>query len=175
MPPLYGQGALAALRSGNLPAHRVLACVAGYTIAGSAYVYGGESGAEGGYDCSGTCLHCAYIAGCWLNPHENPKARLTSQGIFDTWKPVTINKLQPGDVSLYGASTKAISHVALVLECNAFGSPLAILSASNGNSQATNPVKSLAEGRYLRIFRKPQDAHLYRSGFVAFRQLPDPS
>lgn len=175
MLPLYGTGALAELRAGTLAPHRVLACIVGYATEGSPYIYGGDWGGEGGWDCSGSILWAHYLAGVRPNPHDVPASRLTAQGIFNTYaKMQRASDVLPGDVACYGSAVHAVSHVALVLEVNAFGSPLAVLSASNGNPNATDPARSLRERRYLRIFRKTTDAHLYRTGFLAFVRMPDP-
>ncbi len=74
---------------------------------GQPYVYGGESRAEGGFDCSGLTYYAWKQAGVTL-----PR---TSSAQYGFTQRITKAQLQPGDLVFYSASGSAssVSHVAM--------------------------------------------------------------
>lgn len=76
------------------------------TYLGKPYVWGGESDAEGGYDCSGFVFSV-------LNKCGMKVPRTTAQGYSSLGKAVT--KIQSADLLYFGKSTKRISHIAIAI------------------------------------------------------------
>jgi len=73
---------------------------------GKPYVWGGESGAEGGYDCSGYVYNV-------LNDSGIKVGRTTAQGYYNKYKGNTSNKNVAGALLFFGKSTTSIKHVAI--------------------------------------------------------------
>lgn len=71
---------------------------------GQRYVYGGESRAEGGFDCSGLTSYAWKQAGVAL-----PR---TSRDQYAQTRRITKSELRPGDLVFY-SSGGAVSHVAI--------------------------------------------------------------
>ena len=76
------------------------------TFLGKPYVWGGESDAEGGYDCSGFLY--AVLKKCGMNV-----SRTTAQGFSQVGKDV--GSIQSGDLLFFGKSKNNITHVAIAL------------------------------------------------------------
>lgn len=76
------------------------------TYLGKPYVWGGESEADGGYDCSGFVYSV-------LNKCGMKVPRTTAQGYSSLGK--TVTKIQSADLLYFGKSTKRITHIAIAL------------------------------------------------------------
>lgn len=76
------------------------------TYLGKPYVWGGESDAEGGYDCSGFVYSV-------LNKCGMKVPRTTAQGYSALGK--TVAKIQSADLLYFGKSDKRITHIAIAL------------------------------------------------------------
>lgn len=76
------------------------------TFLGKPYVWGGESDAEGGYDCSGFVYSV-------LNKCGMKVPRTTAQGYSSLGK--TVTKIQSADLLYFGKSTKQITHIAIAV------------------------------------------------------------
>lgn len=76
------------------------------TFLGEPYVWGGESDAEGGYDCSGFLY--AVLKKCGMNV-----PRTTAQGFSQMGK--AVGSIQSGDLLFFGKSKNNITHVAIAI------------------------------------------------------------
>lgn len=76
------------------------------TFLGKPYVWGGESEAEGGYDCSGFVYSV-------LNKCGMKVPRTTAQGYSSLGK--TVTKIQSADLLYFGKSTNRITHIAIAI------------------------------------------------------------
>lgn len=76
------------------------------TYLGKPYVWGGESEAEGGYDCSGFVFSV-------LNKCGMKVPRTTAQGYSALGKKVT--NIQSADLLYFGKSTNRITHIAIAI------------------------------------------------------------
>lgn len=97
---------------------------------GKPYVWGGESDAEGGYDCSGFVYSV-------LNKCGMKVPRTTAQGYSTLGKAVT--NIQSGDLLFFGRSTKRITHIAI-----AMNSTQMIESRGNSKNTKTNKGKGVS-------------------------------
>lgn len=97
---------------------------------GEPYVWGGESDAEGGYDCSGFVYSV-------LNKCGMKVPRTTAQGYSTLGKAVT--NIQSGDLLFFGRSTKRITHIAI-----AMNSTQMIESMGNSKNTKTNKGKGVS-------------------------------
>ena len=100
------------------------------TYLGKPYVWGGESAAEGGYDCSGFVFSV-------LNKCGMKVPRTTAQGYSALGK--TVTKIQSGDLLFFGKSTKRITHIAIALN-----STQMIESRGNSKNTKTNKGKGVS-------------------------------
>ena len=77
---------------------------------GVPYVWGGESLAEGGFDCSGYVYNV-------LNDSDIKVSRTTAQGYYNTFKKYEVAKTSicSGDLLFFGKSKSSISHIAIAL------------------------------------------------------------
>lgn len=100
------------------------------TYLGKPYVWGGESEAEGGYDCSGFVFSV-------LNKCGMKVPRTTAQGYSALGKKVT--NIQSGDLLYFGKSTKRITHIAI-----AINSTQMIESRGNSKNTKTNKGKGVS-------------------------------
>lgn len=73
---------------------------------GKPYVWGGESDAEGGYDCSGFVYNV-------LNDSGIKVGRTTAQGYYNKYKGNASNKKVAGALLFFGKSVTSITHVAI--------------------------------------------------------------
>lgn len=76
------------------------------TYLGKPYVWGGESEAEGGYDCSGFVYSV-------LNKCGMKVPRTTAQGYSSLGK--TVTNIQSADLLYFGKSIKRITHIAIAI------------------------------------------------------------
>lgn len=76
------------------------------TYLGKPYVWGGESDAEGGYDCSGFVYSV-------LNKCGMKVPRTTAQGYSSLGK--TVTKIQSADLLYFGKSANRITHIAIAI------------------------------------------------------------
>lgn len=100
------------------------------TYLGNPYVWGGESDAEGGYDCSGFVYSV-------LNKCGMKVPRSTAQGYSTLGKAVT--NIQSGDLLFFGRSTKRITHIAI-----AMNSTQMIESIGSSKNTKTNKGKGIS-------------------------------
>lgn len=73
---------------------------------GKPYVWGGESDAEGGFDCSGYVYNVLKDSGF-------PVGRLTAQGYYNKYKALEISSPIQGALLFFGKSKEAITHIAI--------------------------------------------------------------
>lgn len=97
------------------------------TYLGKPYVWGGESEAEGGYDCSGFVYSV-------LNKCGMKVPRTTAQGYSSLGK--TVTNIQSADLLYFGKSTKRITHIAIALNSTQ-------MIESRGNSKNTKTNKGI--------------------------------
>lgn len=97
---------------------------------GKPYVWGGESEAEGGYDCSGFVYSV-------LNKCGMKVPRTTAQGYSALGKKVS--NIQSADLLYFGKSTKRITHIAI-----AINSTQMIESLGNSKNTKTNKGKGVS-------------------------------
>lgn len=97
---------------------------------GKPYVWGGESEAEGGYDCSGFVYSV-------LNKCGMKVSRTTAQGYSALGKKVS--NVQSGDLLYFGKSVKRITHIAI-----AINSTEMIESQGNSKNTKTNKGKGVS-------------------------------
>ena len=97
------------------------------TYLGKPYVWGGESEAEGGYDCSGFVYSV-------LNKCGMKVPRTTAQGYSSLGK--TVTNIQSADLLYFGKSTKRIMHIAIALNSTQ-------MIESRGNSKNTKTNKGI--------------------------------
>lgn len=91
------------------------------TYLGKPYVWGGESEAEGGYDCSGFVYSV-------LNKCGMKVPRTTAQGYSSLGK--TVTNIQSADLLYFGKSVKRITHIAIAINSTQ-------MIESRGNSKNT--------------------------------------
>lgn len=97
---------------------------------GKPYVWGGESEAEGGYDCSGFVYSV-------LNKCGMKVQRTTAQGYSALGKKVS--NIQSGDLLYFGKSVKKITHISI-----AINSTQMIESKGNSKNTKTNKGKGVS-------------------------------
>ena len=73
---------------------------------GMPYVWGGESKAEGGFDCSGYVYNVLRDSGYSIG-------RSTSQGYSSLGRKVARDQKKQGDLLYFGSSTSKITHIAI--------------------------------------------------------------
>ena len=100
------------------------------TYLGKPYVWGGESEAEGGYDCSGFVYSV-------LNKCGMKVLRTTAQGYSSLGK--TVTNIQSADLLYFGKSVKRITHIAI-----AINSTQMIESRGNSKNTKTNKGKGVS-------------------------------
>ena len=75
---------------------------------GKPYVWGGESDAEGGYDCSGYVSNVLYDAGV-----VKTFKRYTAQSLYNAIVGSKVTTKKEGDIIFFGSSTDDVTHVAI--------------------------------------------------------------
>lgn len=98
---------------------------------GTPYVWGGESSAEGGMDCSGFVYNALKDAGYNVG-------RTTAQGYRSYGSSVSKEEMQPGDLVFYGKDGNA-SHIGIYI-----GNGQMIHSSGGGKNTAANPGKGVS-------------------------------
>lgn len=91
------------------------------------YVWGGESMAEGGFDCSGALYYAANRAGYKV-------ARSTAQKYSTLGKKISVGEQMPGDCLFFGTSVNHIIHCSLYI-----GNGLMIESRGSRKNTKNNP------------------------------------
>ncbi|HEX2587010.1 MAG TPA: C40 family peptidase [Gaiellales bacterium] len=114
------------------------------------YVWGGESRAEGGFDCSGL-VDYAYAAAGHPLPGRPTAAVLWQMGI-----PITVDQLRPGDLVFLGAPSGEPYHVALYA-----GNGMVIVASGRGRPIAIEPLDSAPWDGFARIWA-PGAGHLLK-------------
>lgn len=97
---------------------------------GTPYVWGGESMAEGGMDCSGFVHNALKDAGYNIG-------RTTAQGYRNYGKSVSKSNMQPGDLIFFGKNNNA-SHIGIYL-----GNGKMIHSSGGSSNTKSNPGKGV--------------------------------
>jgi len=105
------------------------------------YVWGGESRAEGGFDCSGLVDYAFLAAG-----HPLP-GRPTAAVLWHMGIPIKKADLRPGDLAFLGANTGEPYHVALYA-----GDGMVIVASHHGAPIAEVPLDSVPWDGYARIW-----------------------
>lgn len=116
-------------------------------LIGSPYVWGGESMAEGGYDCSGALYAAANRAGYKVS-------RLTAHAYSTLGKQIPVGKQMPGDCLFFGSSVNHITHCALYI-----GNGLMIESRGSRQNTKSNPgtgvtISDINRRHDLRVVRR---------------------
>ncbi|HYW29048.1 MAG TPA: C40 family peptidase [Gaiellales bacterium] len=114
------------------------------------YVWGGESRAEGGFDCSGLVDYAYAAAG-----HPLP-GRPTAAVLWQMGVPITVDQLRPGDLAFLGAPSGQPYHVALYA-----GHGMIIVASGRGRPIAMEPLDSAPWDGYARIWA-PGAGHLLK-------------
>jgi hypothetical protein len=105
------------------------------------YVWGGESRAEGGFDCSGLVDYAFLAAG-----HPLP-GRPTAAVLWHMGIPIKKADLRPGDLAFLGTNTGEPYHVALYA-----GDGMVIVASHHGAPIAEVPLDSVPWDGYARIW-----------------------
>lgn len=116
-------------------------------LIGSPYVWGGESMAEGGYDCSGALYTAANRAGYKVS-------RLRAQDYSKLGKQIPLGSQMPGDCLFFGTSVSHIKHCALYI-----GNGLMIESRGSSQNTKNNPgtgvtISNVNRRSDLRVVRR---------------------
>lgn len=116
-------------------------------LIGSPYVWGGESMAEGGYDCSGALYTAANRAGYKVS-------RLRAQDYSTRGKQIPVGRQMPGDCLFFGTSVSHITHCALYI-----GNGLMIESRGSRQNTKNNPgtgvtISNVNRRSDLRVVRR---------------------
>ena len=106
--------------------------LAAKSFLGKAYVWGGESDLEGGYDCSGLFYAAMLKAGEKIG-------RLSSQGYYNKYQTKTKYQfIEAGFILFFGKSTSKISHIAIAVD-----SKNMIESVGSSKNTKLNPGKGV--------------------------------
>lgn len=116
-------------------------------LIGRPYVWGGESMAEGGYDCSGALYEASNRAGYKVS-------RLTAQDYSTIGKKISVGCQMPGDCLFFGSSVNHITHCALFI-----GNGLMIESRGSKRNTKNNPgtgvtISNVSRRSDLRVVRR---------------------
>lgn len=154
------------------PRERVV--VVARVLHGSLYVWGGNTLADGGTDCSGFVQLCYAEAGVEPWASQYPRQRdLTAAGLWDALAPVPdAHHALPGDLAFYGEKradgSMRIFHVMLVTRHTPGEDACEVVGASKGDSTCTDAV--IAKRKGARVVTHPR--HDYWRAFVGFRRMP---
>lgn len=108
------------------------------TFLGKKYVWGGESDAEGGYDCSGFVYAALKKAGY-------NTTRKTAQGYSTIGSAVSLNAIKAGDLLFFGKSQSKVTHIAIYI-----GSGQMIESRGGSTNTKENPGIGVVISSYTR-------------------------
>lgn len=116
-------------------------------LIGKPYVWGGESMAEGGYDCSGALYDAANRAGYKVS-------RLTAQSYSSIGKKIPVGSQMPGDCLFFGSSVNHITHCSIYI-----GNGLMVESRGTSQNTKNNPgtgvtISALTRRSDLRVVRR---------------------
>ncbi len=136
-PPLPGSPAAVDLR-GFVGANAVVR--AAMAQIGWPYVWGAESRAEGGFDCSGLVDYAYAAAG-----HPLP-GRPTSESLWSMAQHITAEQLQPGDLVFLGAASGAPYHVGLYA-----GGGLTVVAPHTGANVELEPLNAVGWDGFGRL------------------------
>lgn len=148
--------------------------LAARALVGLPYVWGGNTPKDGGLDCSGFVQWCAAVAGVepWASRFPNG-LDMTAHGLFTGCRPFGGDEhALPGSLAFYGASAAfaaepRATHVVLVAAVGPTGTVREVIGASRGDRACTSPAVAIAKGARIRTF----PTHLYRQGFIGFRDI----
>jgi hypothetical protein len=105
------------------------------------YIWGGESRAEGGFDCSGLVDYAYSAAG-----HPLP-GRPTAAVLWQMGMPIARDQLRPGDLAFLGAGTGAPYHVGLYA-----GHGIVVVASGRRQPIEAVPLDSVPWDGYARIW-----------------------
>lgn len=105
---------------------------------GKPYVWGGESDAEGGYDCSGYTYNVLRDSGFSVN-------RSTAQGYSKLGLETAYSKAQIGDLLFFGKSIYSITHIAIYA-----GNGMMYESTGSSKNTKNNPGKGVVLSKVSR-------------------------
>jgi hypothetical protein len=108
---------------------------------GWAYIWGGESRSEGGFDCSGLVDYAFSAAG-----HPLP-GRPTAAVLWQMGIPIALSQLRPGDLAFLGAPSGSPYHVGLYA-----GHGVVIVASGRRQPIAAVPLESVAWDGFARIW-----------------------
>ncbi|MGZ4481082.1 MAG: C40 family peptidase, partial [Gaiellales bacterium] len=111
------------------------------------YIWGGESRAEGGFDCSGL-IDFAYAAAGRALP-----GRPTAAGLWRMARPVSPDELRPGDLVFRGAESRAPYHVGMYA-----GQGAVIVAPHSGAQVRFEPVAAGGWDGFGRLLEGPATA-----------------
>ena len=117
--------------SNDVPASKSSIANAAQKYIGTPYVWGGESMAEGGMDCSGFVYNALKDAGYRVG-------RTTAQGYRSYGTPVSKSNMQPGDLVFFGSGNNA-SHIGIYI-----GNGKMIHSSGGSKNTKSNPGKGVS-------------------------------
>ena len=126
------------LRGGRGPLAAVAAAEA---QVGWPYVWGGESRAEGGFDCSGLVDYAYAAAGDPL------PGRPTAADLWHDARPVTADELLPGDLGFVGTASGAPHHVGMYV-----GGGMMVVAPHTGAAVRFEPVAAGGWDGFGRLF-----------------------
>ena len=107
---------------------------------GTPYVWGGESMAEGGMDCSGFLYNALKDSGVKVG-------RLTAQGYYNHFKDYEVSKssIKEGYILFFGKSKSKITHVAIAY------SPIDMIESMGGSTNSkSNPGRGVVTSNISR-------------------------
>jgi cell wall-associated NlpC family hydrolase len=104
------------------------------------YVWGGESRAEGGFDCSGLIDHAYWSAGIEL------PGRPTAAVLWQMSQPIGKEQLRPGDLVFVGAPSGAPHHVAMYV-----GDGMVVVARYTGTLITLQPLDAVAWDGFGRL------------------------
>jgi cell wall-associated NlpC family hydrolase len=130
------------------------------------YVWGGESPAEGGFDCSGLVAYAFAAAGAPL------PGRPTAAGLWAMAQPIAAPALQPGDLTFAGAASGAPYHVAVYA-----GGGMVVVARHRGAPVSLQPLAAVPWDGFGRLLPPEPGAPLLvdatRSAALAAGAPPD--
>ena len=150
----------------NPPARERIVLVA-RSLVGLPYVWGSNTPAAGGMDCSGFAQWCWAVAGIepWASQFPNGRDETAAGlwvGLDDDG-----NHALPGDLAFYGSDPARPSHVVIVGAISGVpAAPSLVIGASRGDRTCMSPAIAMAKGARIRTF----PSHLYRPDFLGFRR-----
>jgi cell wall-associated NlpC family hydrolase len=127
------------------------------------YIWGGDSRAEGGFDCSGLVDYAYARAGMTL------PGRPTAAILWQLSAPVSRGRLEPGDLAFLYSRERAPYHVALYV-----GDGLVVVAPHTGADVQIEPLTAVPWDGYGRLLRGGRGDGLGRSVAAAARRFAHP-